>query len=467
MSHHCINHPEKPAYRRCYHCRNYICSSCASLSFHHYFCSTRCTAFHLFKTVYRRSAVFITSQFRAIASQGFSGIRNRTAMLSLLQLIIVSLLIVNVVISFHFDRQLEILREQILLLKEDTGSSVGGSVAAVSSPIILPVITSEISEVMSDSLLTISGRGSGGYLIALYKNRELYSMTTIENGQFSLREIVLNPGMNYLELRAVTKDSIYTFAEYTVSCHSPHSEELTINITRGRRQGRLIALTFDGGANAAHAEEILTVLSNEKVFSTFFLTGNFIKKYPRIVRRIFIDGHEIGNHTLSHRHLTTFEENLRHDTLPDIDKQIFLHELSAADSLYRLVTRTSMQRYWRSPYGEQNAQLRRWAAELGYRHIGWTSGDRLGENMDSLDWVSDQFSDLYQTAEEIRDSLLNFGKNSPEEANGAIILMHLGTTRTEDFLYELLPEIIGEFRNRGYRFCTISELLSHMDEPAG
>jgi DNA replication protein DnaD len=85
--------------------------------------------------------------------------------------------------------------------------------------------------------------------------------------------------------------------------------------------------------------------------------------------------------------------------------------------------------------------------------------------MDSLDWVTNPDLPEYFPALLIKDRLLSFGQNEPAQANGSIIVIHLGSLRQqEDRLDPWLPEIINTFQQRGYRFVTISELMSRNKE---
>ena len=79
--------------------------------------------------------------------------------------------------------------------------------------------------------------------------------------------------------------------------------------------------------------------------------------------------------------------------------------------------------------------------------------------MDTLDWVADTTKSYYHTADEIMEKTLAFGKNKSMKANGAVILMHLGTQRINDFPHKNLPLIIRQMKKRGYSFMTISGLL--------
>ncbi|MCL2343977.1 MAG: polysaccharide deacetylase family protein [Firmicutes bacterium] len=67
---------------------------------------------------------------------------------------------------------------------------------------------------------------------------------------------------------------------------------------------KLAALTFDDGPNGSITTKLLDALAARGVKCTFFLLGQNAKNYPDIVRRIYNEGHQIGNHTWSHYALT-------------------------------------------------------------------------------------------------------------------------------------------------------------------
>ena len=215
--------------------------------------------------------------------------------------------------------------------------------------------------------------------------------------------------------------------------------------------GPRIALTFDGGSSADGTTELLDLLDRLHLHVTLFVTGDFISRYPGLLRRAVLAGHEVGNHTLSHPHLTTYEEDRHQRLRPGVTKAWFQAQLRDAEELFYRATGRHMAPLWRAPYGEENATLRAWAWELGYLHVRWSS--LRGASLDSWDWVDDEHSSLYEDADRMQRRLLSF-----PHLEGGIILMHLSTHRREP-PWRVLPSLVGNLEARGITPTSITALL--------
>ncbi len=226
-----------------------------------------------------------------------------------------------------------------------------------------------------------------------------------------------------------------------------------LNLLRGPRGQRQVCLTFDGGSTSEVALDVLDALHARNLHCTFFLTGAFIQKYPELVRRIDRDGHEIGNHTLTHPHLAP--RGIRD---PAWTKERFQHELLAADQAFFRLLGRPMDPLWRAPYGEHNAEIRKWAEELGYRHVGWSEG------ADTLDWATLKERKLYRTGNAILDRLHT--RMERQDGEGLIVLMHLGSGRPAE---DRPARVLGPFLDRalaaGWRFECVGTYLQAAGKP--
>lgn len=72
---------------------------------------------------------------------------------------------------------------------------------------------------------------------------------------------------------------------------------------RGTGEFKVVALTFDDGPDPVYTPEILQVLRKYGVKATFFMVGKHAERWPETVRLVAQDGHEIGNHSYSHRQM--------------------------------------------------------------------------------------------------------------------------------------------------------------------
>lgn len=233
------------------------------------------------------------------------------------------------------------------------------------------------------------------------------------------------------------------------------------SFNNGSPDKKLVALTFDGGANNSGAGDILDTLKSRNVKATMFLAGAFLKAYPGDVRRIVLEGHEAGNHTLSHPHLTSWASDRTQTTLPSVSETFLCDQLRAADSIFFGVTGGHFAPLWRAPYGEKNKSICAWGRRCGYMHIGWRQGKTWRGGLDSNDWVPDEETPGYHTPREVVDKVLALAREGPSGINGGIVLMHLGSERKDPQaqMYRMLGTMIDDLRALGYSLVTVSELL--------
>lgn len=221
------------------------------------------------------------------------------------------------------------------------------------------------------------------------------------------------------------------------------------DLTRGPADRREILVSFDAGSSDNGAVQILDALSSRGIHTTIFLTGEFIRRYPEIVRRVAADGHEVGNHTDTHPHLTTYAADGRQATRLGVDRAYVYGQLARTARLYREATGRNMAPLWRAPFGEHNTEIRRWAAEAGYWHVGWTGGSG---GLDGMDWISDPRSRAFQTADRLVARLVQHAEN------GGIVLLHLGSDREEPVAAKI-GELFDGLARRGFTYARASEFL--------
>jgi peptidoglycan/xylan/chitin deacetylase (PgdA/CDA1 family) len=195
----------------------------------------------------------------------------------------------------------------------------------------------------------------------------------------------------------------------------------------GRIAGpKLIALTFDDGPYPVDTPMLLAALRAAHVPATFFLIGRDAEQYPGLVRAIAAGGHEIANHTETHPDLDT------------LDSPAVTAELKAgAATLGRYAREPTITTEFRPPHGRFRPATLAAAQQAGYDTVLWTD--------DPGDWRN--------VSRTVLGAHITRFATSPE-----ILLLHNGRPET----VALLPGMVRRFREAGYTFVTVSELVRRL-----
>lgn len=184
---------------------------------------------------------------------------------------------------------------------------------------------------------------------------------------------------------------------------------------------KLVALSFDDGPNTVTTPAMLAKLYKHQVVATFFIWGNMVTPESELMLKLEVQqGHEIGNHSFTHSHMTTL-------SVDSIRKEI--------DMTTRIIERVTNQKVtlFRPPYIDYDQKM--------FDNINLTF--IAGHGCD--DWVPEV------TSEERTQKILS------QVHDGSIILVHdfAGNTNTVEAMDMLIPAL----KAQGYEFVTISELF--------
>ena len=182
----------------------------------------------------------------------------------------------------------------------------------------------------------------------------------------------------------------------------------------------VVALTFDDGPNASSTPILLDGLKERKVRATFFLIGENVEKdeNEKIVKRMYEEGHLIGNHTYTHCNLSKLETG-------EAQK-----ELEQTDTVIEKIT-GKQPVFVRAPYGELPVDGEQ---DLNRIYIGWT--------VDPLDWMTEDAGAVVKTV--------------VEEINpGDVILLHDCYPSS----VQAAIRIVDLLQGKGYEFVTVDHLI--------
>jgi peptidoglycan/xylan/chitin deacetylase (PgdA/CDA1 family) len=205
-------------------------------------------------------------------------------------------------------------------------------------------------------------------------------------------------------------------------------------IVEGGSNGRLeVALTFDAGADTGYGAAILDLLGAEGIPATFGMTGLWAQANPNLVQRMAAEGHQLINHTWDHASLTGANTGMPPQTPEQVAQQ-----LADTEAVVREATGGyEMRPYFRPPYGDYDATSLGYLSNNGYYLSIWWTCDSHGW----AGWGAQEIVD-YCTTNIVEDEIL---------------LLHVGNAAVGDF--EALPGLIQFFRDNGYEFVTIEQML--------
>ena len=185
----------------------------------------------------------------------------------------------------------------------------------------------------------------------------------------------------------------------------------------------VLALTFDDGPHPVNTPRLLDILRSRNVKATFYVTGANARKNPDILRRMQGEGHEIGNHTMSHGRITGMSTS-------QVRQEIFMTQQAVRSA-------TGMTpRSFRPPYGAISDSQKSWIKnEFGMPSILWS--------VDPEDWKK-------PGVRVVTSRLVNGARR------GGILLLHDIHSPSVD----ATPGTIDELKRRGFGFVTISQLIS-------
>ncbi len=186
---------------------------------------------------------------------------------------------------------------------------------------------------------------------------------------------------------------------------------------------KVVALTFDDGPTK-NTDAILSLLDDYQVKATFFLIGKDLEGQPKEARKIAEAGHQIGNHTYSHKRMV-------------LKSPAFIkHEIEKTDDLIADIGYTESI-VVRPPYGKKL---------IGFPYY-------LNKHKrETITWNLEPDTFFTQADEKVRYVKENIRP-------GSIILMHPMYDSTGNELMAI-EEILQTLMDEGYTFVTINELLT-------
>lgn len=186
----------------------------------------------------------------------------------------------------------------------------------------------------------------------------------------------------------------------------------------------MVALTYDDGPYPKVSNRILNCLSKHDSVATFFMLGQNVKRYPKVVQRKAQLGMELGSHTWSHPNLLDLKKK---DIKAEINKtnNALINACGQSASVFR------------PPYGNIDDKVLK---IVDMPAVLWS--------VDTLDWKSRKAKSVVSVVKKIEKK---------DGLDGRVILMHSLYPSTAKATETLVPWL----KKKGYQLVTVSELLQY------
>jgi len=215
---------------------------------------------------------------------------------------------------------------------------------------------------------------------------------------------------------------------------APNSRMFGAVFSRGSGRKKWVALTFDDGPSEPYSSPILDTLKRHGVRATFFIVGAKARAHEDLVRRIWKEGHLIGNHTWSHpSHLALAVVFRRRRVKEEMER--------AEDAIEAIVG--ERPKIFRPPQGFKNLFIQEACREKGMTLVGYTVRPPYHANGHSSSALASRI---------LRRAV-----------PGAIINFHDGWRTGHEWdrqeMVSALSQVIDGLKAQGYEFVTLREMI--------
>lgn len=200
-----------------------------------------------------------------------------------------------------------------------------------------------------------------------------------------------------------------------------HLEDLPPSpIYKGNPQKPMVSFLVNVAWGNEYLPQILKVMKEHDVKSTFFLDGSWVKKNPQLAKMIVEEGHEIGNHAYSHPDMRQLSNARIREELVKTNEVIY-------------ATLAIVPKYFAPPSGSFRQDVVDIAAQLNMNTIMWS--------VDTVDWKNPDPQTMVQNV-------------LSKVHRGAMILMHPTSSAASG-----MDDLIKGVKAKGYQIGTVSELF--------
>ena len=250
-------------------------------------------------------------------------------------------------------------------------------------------------------------------------------ITAFENDKY----VLADENFSNLQLEEIDKP---IYDKYSLDEREKLGLKTTLPEIAPYREESVAYLTFDDGPDDKITPQILDILKKEKVKATFFVLGNMVEQNPQVLKRIFDEGHAIGNHSYNHVYSELYKSPYD-----------FIEQFVKTDEIIKECT------------GVRPLIIRAPGGAAGvFNNDYWNMLDSCGYV--EYDWnicTEDATASAPNASTQLNNVIKQMGKEPPRTL---IILMHSKADKEETA--KALPQLIHMLRDWGYKFGVITPM---------
>lgn len=207
-----------------------------------------------------------------------------------------------------------------------------------------------------------------------------------------------------------------------------------------RVRNREVALVFDITSEDDGLMDVLNTLADYGIRATFFVNGDFIRKYPEALKILTGEGHEIGSMFYTNMDMS--------DRKYTIDKDFIIRGLARNEDEFYKASGREVSTLWHAPWYFVNSTILEATKEINYTYVS--------RDIDSLDWVGLENQSLYADSSNLIERIME------QKKPGSIVSMSIGVeSEREDYLHQKLDLIINGLLKQGYEIVDVSTIMEN------
>ncbi len=204
-----------------------------------------------------------------------------------------------------------------------------------------------------------------------------------------------------------------------------------------------IALIFDAYDNADGLPKIISSLSRFDIPGTFFINGEFIRRYPSQTRQIALNGYECASMFFTSTDLT--------DTTFIVDSNFIARGLGRNEDEFYLCTGKELSLFWHTPFYQSSPSIETAGNEAGYEYV-----NSYHKNSDNISLRQIEDGSAYITPVKLIEEYVDLMKAT----GGGVVPVTVGVSQENmpENLWEHIDLLINTLLNENFELVTISQL---------